>query len=43
MNDSANATRDNGRLLWTALVAASALLIIGVKAIYDVPDDVRYR
>ncbi len=44
MNDSANATRDNGRLLaWTALVAASALLIIGVNAIYDVPDDVRYR
>ena len=44
MNDSANATRDNGRLLpWTALVAASALLIVGVKAIYDVPDDVRYR
>ncbi|MDQ3409375.1 MAG: CPBP family intramembrane metalloprotease [Actinomycetota bacterium] len=44
MNVSANATRDNGRLLaWTALVAASALLIIGVKAIYDVPDDVRYR
>ena len=44
MNDSANATHGNGRLLaWTALVAASALLIIGVKAIYDVPDDVRYR
>jgi len=44
VNDSANATRDNGRLLaWTALVAASALLIVGVKAIYDVPDDVRYR
>jgi membrane protease YdiL (CAAX protease family) len=44
VNVSANATRDNGRLLaWTALVAASALLIIGVKAIYDVPDDVRYR
>jgi membrane protease YdiL (CAAX protease family) len=44
VNDSANATRDNGRLLaWTALVAASALLIIAVKVIYDVPDDVRYR
>ena len=44
MSDSANATGDSGRLLaWMALVAASALLIIGVKMIYDVPDDVRYR
>jgi len=44
VNDSADTTRNNGRLLaWTALVGASALLIIGVKLIYDVPDDVRYR
>jgi len=44
VNDSADMTRNNGRLLaWTALVGASTLLIIGVKLIYDVPDDVRYR
>ena len=44
MNDRADAMRGNGRLLaWSALVGASALLIIAVKLIYDVPDDVRYR
>jgi len=28
-------------LAWSALVGASALLVIAVKLIYDVPDDVR--
>jgi len=32
-----------GALAWIALVGASALLIIAVKLIYDVPDDLRYR
>jgi len=44
VNDRADALHGNGRLLaWSALVGASALLIIAVKLIYDVPDDVRYR
>ena len=44
MNDGADGARGSGRLLaWAALVGASALLIVGVKLVYDVPDDVRYR
>ena len=44
MNDRADALHGNGRLLaWSALVGASALLIIAIKLIYDVPDDLRYR
>jgi membrane protease YdiL (CAAX protease family) len=44
VNDGADGARGSGRLLaWAALVGASALLIVGVKLVYDVPDDVRYR
>jgi len=44
VNNRADALHGNGRLLaWSALVGASALLIIAVNLIYDVPDDLRYR
>jgi len=37
------ATGDRRLLAWVALVAASALLIVGVRLVYDLPDDLRYR
>lgn len=44
VNPSAE-TAGNDRLVlaWAALVGGSALLIVGVKLAYDVPDDLRYR
>lgn len=44
MNDSDNAARKNGLLLaWVALVGAATLVIVGVRLVYDVPEDLRYR
>jgi membrane protease YdiL (CAAX protease family) len=44
VNDSTEGARGNGRLLaWTVLVGVSVLVVVGVKLIYDVPDDLRYR
>lgn len=41
---SNEAARSNRLLLaWAALVVGSTLLIVGVRLIYDVPDDLRYR
>lgn len=44
MNPCPAAAGSTGRLLaWAALVVGSALLIVGVKLVYDLPDDLRYR
>lgn len=37
------APRKSLLLAWAALVGASTLLIVGVRLVYDVPDDLRYR
>ncbi|MDQ3723638.1 MAG: CPBP family intramembrane metalloprotease [Actinomycetota bacterium] len=42
--EGSEAARSDRRLLaWAALVAGSALLIVGVRLTYDLPDDLRYR
>ncbi len=43
MRSSSSGCADRRILAWAALVAGSALLIICVRLIYDVPDDLRYR
>ena len=39
----ATATEKRLLLAWAVLVVASTLLIVGVRLVYDVPDDLRYR
>ena len=44
MNENAPVALNKSLLLaWAALVGASTLLIVGVRLVYDVPDDLRYR
>jgi len=44
MNETEEVATEKGLLLaWAVLVGASTLLIVGVRAVYDVPDDLRYR
>ncbi len=37
------ATEKGMLLAWVSLVVTSTLLIVGVRLVYDVPDDLRYR
>jgi len=44
MGESEATATEKGLLLaWAVLVVASTLLIVGVRLVYDVPDDLRYR
>jgi len=44
MSESEEAATEKSLLLaWAVLVVASTLLIVGVRLVYDVPDDLRYR